>query len=259
MNVKLSHFFRPPEVFILITILALLVTLATIIVRESSKAVRDVERKEEINRFYGAVEDFKKDFGFYPNYTMVLGVGADRSKNANYDLASPISVCPDYKNWAVGSDGVTPQSDLNKAYLKPGFTAVSQFLKCLGYLAVVETDPLWSETVADYHYRVSYDYQKIVVQATTERSGLLWLGNGLGDKNLADDSDAGGFEALANRSAANSRYLYQCRQSADGKLLKASERSSVKYAPYIQDQSLNWVANPACRDKLDSLLVVSSR
>lgn len=237
----------------------MLAALATVVVRESGKASRDIERKDDISQFLLAAEAFKSDFGFYPNYTMVLGVGKDKTTNANYDLASPISVCPNYQSWAVASDLKTPEINLNKAQLKPGFVSVSGFLECLGYLKTVKGDPLWAGTIADYHYRVSYNHQKVVVQTTTERSGLFVLGNGVGDKNLADESDASGYETLIGRNVANSRYLYQCLTSANGKTLKTSERISDKYAPFIQDESFNWIANPACADKLSSLLVVASR
>lgn len=243
----------------MVTIFALLVILGTVIARESAKAVRDVERKDEVGQFLLAAEAFKKDFGFYPNYSMVLGLGKNKLTSANYDLASPISVCSSYEDWAVGSDLLKKESNLNKAYLKPGFVSVSQFLQCLGYLKVVQSDPLWAGTVADYHYRVSNDAQRIIVQATTERSGVFLLGNGVGNKNLAEDSDTGRFASLSDRATANSRYLYQCLKSAEGKELSFKERVDTKFAPLIQDNSLNWIANPACEDKLASLLVVSSR
>jgi len=242
----------------------MLVVLTSLVIQESNKAVRDTQRREEIIKFTNAAESFKDDYGFYPNYSMILGVGKDKAKELNYDLESTISRCADYGQWAVKSDLVTPEKNLNNAYLKPGYFSVGRFLICLRYLESLSADPLWAGTVSDYQYRVSNDHQKIVVQAKTERSGLVTLGSGLSDRNLRDDSDStvvgdnGFYQSFVGRDAENGKYLYQCLVSSEKKKLTVKERSDKKYAPYILGEDLSWVPNPACRDTLDSLQVVAS-
>jgi hypothetical protein len=275
---KLARMFKGPEIFILLTVVFLLLLAVAMMLAQSYRADRDAERKSELAAFERAANLFFQDYGFYPNYSMRLGLGKkDASKESNYDLASTISVCPGYRDFAVKEDLATPEPDLDKALLRPGFSSVSQFLTCLGYLQEQETDPLWAGTGADYQYRVSSDYSQFVAVALLElgkaaneeltgQSGPAYVrGNGSANRALYDDSDftvAGSpnfFQAFEGRVIANSRYLYQCLRSADGKTLSLSERSDKKNAPFLTGEGGNGAANPACEDKPESLLTVSSR
>jgi len=245
-----------------VMILAISVALAVLVIAVDRVKDRDAVRQNDIKQFVQAVEDFKQDFGFYPNYTMTLGLGKDKSKLLNFDLASPISICDNYQEWMVNADLTKPEKNVNAAKLKPGFQAVSQFLVCLGYLSQVSHDPLWQGTGADYHYRVSYDYQSMIAEATQEAGGVFQLPANNDSWQLTEESDSQdklSYQAFGTRETANSRYLYQCLASADGKKLSPINRSKKKYAPFIKNDQGNFTANPACEDKLESLLIVGSR
>ncbi|MEX1123872.1 MAG: hypothetical protein WEC81_01755 [Patescibacteria group bacterium] len=271
---------RPLEVFIVISIVGLLALTWAVTTAQTTKTTRDTQRKSDLTNFYQAAESFRNDYGFYPNYTMILGLStSDRSKSHNYDLASVIGLCPNLDKFVAGVDLKKPQSNLNKAYLKPGYQAVSNFLVCLGYLGEVTDDPLWAGTVSDYQYRVSSDYQEVLIVGNLERindsdlqaleNNVGWkyyLGNGVNDRNLFDSSDysiAGDqkyFQAFEGREIENSSYLYQCLKNAAGKLLSVNDRANDKYQPFTLAQDTGeQIANFSCRDHPDGLLVVASR
>lgn len=274
---KLLANFGLTEVLMSVTILALIALLLVVSVGESGKKERDAQRKADVKAFFAAAEQFKTDYGVYPNYAMRLGVDpADPDKSINYDVATTLTTCEQGSfppnSFAVKADLVTPAIDYNAAYLKPGYDAVSNFLNCLGYSHPTASDPIAAGTVYDYQYRVNSDGSKAVAAATLERlndselSTLInptllpqyYVGNGLGVPALDDDSDTGSyFQAFVNRKVANGRYLYQCLQSADKKSLSASERISEDYQPLVRSDG-TFAPNPKCLDSLGGLLVVAA-
>lgn len=274
---KLLSHFGLTEALISVTILALVALLLVVSIGESSKKERDAQRKVDVKVFWGAAEQFRADYGVYPNYAMRLGgEPAEAGTTLNFDVASRLTVCeqgnfkPD--NFAVMADFATAATDYSQAYLKPGFNAVSRFLNCLGYQHTTGSDPVAAGTVYDYQYRVNHDGSKALAAATLERLNdselstlfndqllpQFYVGSGLLTPALDDDSDTElFFKAFAGRKAANGKYLYQCLLSVDKKVLTPSERLSKDYAP-ITDNNGSYAVNSRCLDSLDGLLAVEA-
>ncbi|MEX1051845.1 MAG: hypothetical protein WEC83_00440 [Patescibacteria group bacterium] len=271
---KLLANFGLTEALLTTTILALVALLLVVSVGESGKKERDAGRKTDVKAFFGAVEQFKADYGTFPDFNTRLGAEPSLLVEApSYDLAATLATCeagsfrPD--SFAVAADLVTPVADYNQAYLKPGFNAVSNFLNCLGYRHQTASDPIAAGTVYNYHYRVSHDAASALAAATLERLNDGELSTIFNDRLLAqyyvsdgpsrpaldDDSDTDSFfAALTGRSTANGRYLYQCLFSADKKALSASERISQEYQPILDSGAIN----PKCLDSLEGLLTVEA-
>lgn len=268
------------EALMSVTILALIALLLVVSVGETGKKERDAQRKIDVKMFFAAAEQFKTDYGVYPAYSTRLGINvAESDKSLNYDVATTLTICeqgsfkPD--GFAVKDDLITPTTDYNQAYLKPGFNAVSQFLNCLGYTHQTASDPIAAGTVYDYQYRVSSGGGQMVAAATLERlndsdlatlinDALLpqyYVGNGTSQRALDDDSDTGNgggyFQAFIGRKTANGQYLYQCLQSVDKKALTLAERLSVDYQPFVSNNGSS-APNPKCLDSLEGLLVVGA-
>lgn len=275
MSGKKAKLKRWPEIFIGLTIIGVALLVGVVLVSQMSGTMRDSERREAVDSFYGAVELFNDDYGFYPNYTMTLGLNPNNSdKLYNYDLASEISLCTTnvgYSNpefFAVSEDLVTPELDINKAQLKPGFKAVGGFLVCTGYMQVVPSDPVWAGTVSDYQYRVSSDYKEIVVETVIERGNdetFYHQPNGvIGNIALHDRSDftvandPQYYQAFEDRAENNGSYLYQCLQKVVGGVLTIQEKVSIEYKPFIRTDNGAWQPNANCKDSLEGLLVVKA-
>ncbi len=231
---------QPPEIFILLTIVALLGLSAMMVVGWTEVNKRDSQRKADLQSLETALSLFKNDYGFYPNYSMYLGLNKkDKAPERNFDLGAQISLCQNSEKFAT-------KTDLNSAKLKEGFDSVSEFLICLNYLTAALNDPLWAGTFSDYQYRVSYDFSQILLVAKLENArdaAILELDEGkkyyLGG-GVAEPALTIGYKA------DHGMYIYQCVEDADGKEIKAKERANAEYAPYVRDDNGKVVANPLC-------------
>ncbi len=263
------------EALMSVTILALVALLLVVSVGESGKKERDAQRKTDVQVFWAAAEQFKTDYGVFPNYAMRLGAEpAQPETELNFDVGASLAVCEQGSfapnNFAVAADLTAPSADYNQAHLKPGFNAVSNFLNCLGYTHTTASDPIAAGTVYDYQYRVNHDGSRALAAATLERlndpelstlfnDGLLpqfYVGSSQFAPTLDDDSDTEQyFRAFLGRKTANGEYLYQCLFSTDKKVLTPSERVSSEYEP-ILDNSATFAVNSRCLDSLEGLLAV---
>jgi len=177
------------ELLIVITIIGILMTLATMAFLPAQKKVRDSKRKADLSAFQTGLKLFESDFKVYPNPTMYLGTvttAATGDENNNLGLETDIAACQgNGPGGAVNftlpvisspftkdtlNQPVTAGSYTGYYTMKPGFASVNNLLVCLKLLDKIYSDPnsSWTGQTGGYQYRVSYDYSEYIVISRLE-------------------------------------------------------------------------------------------
>lgn len=258
------------ELLIVITIIGVLMSLTVITLGPIQKKSRDSRRKADISSMRAGLDLFKADFKVYPNTTFYLGTNTTDTGavNSSFGLGNDISQCKNQPN-ADPSLFATDTANLNNAVMLEGFEATNSFLICMKYMEQLVQDPTYKATPTDarnYHYRVTADYEDMLIGATLENPGVggeqlfsdstaterrYWAGTGRSARQLDEDSNTSKFFTGLGLSGtvSDGKYLYQCLKKLDGSNITKDQQSSSTYQPLVI-VSGNWAANSACQNAL---------
>lgn len=263
--------FSLTEILIVIAIIAILMALSFYGYSAFTQKARDTGRKEAATQFLTDTKQFQDDQGVFPNFSYSLGVEGNLLQyfyhpiaadgivnNQNLNLANKIANCqqggpgdpakflttvtgPPFFFYAGWGQSVPAPGDPIYNYLTvyPGFKSVNALLYCLGYTTIQYSDAQHPND--GYQYRVSYDFQNILIGAKLENTqnqsqALLFTGHGndgessisegkyfIGSSQLQDnrqlDDDSnedlahGGFvDSFTDGSGQphDGQYLFQC-------------------------------------------------